>query len=374
MTKSGKMLAFFAATALFAAIAGPALAADPIKIGVAGAHSGDLASYGLPTLKGAQLVVKDVNAKGGIKGAPVELVLVDEQCKPEAAANVATKLVSDGVKAVLGHICSGPTKAALPIYRDAKIVSVSPSATTPELTQSGEYKYFFRTIASDDRQARTMADFVVDKLGAKRIAILHDKGDYGLGLANYARQFIEESKKAEVVLFEGITVGQVDFSAVIQKIKRSNPDAVIFGGYHPEASKLVSQMRKKRMNTTFVSDDGVKDEAFIKVAGKDAEGVYATGPTDTSKNPITIEYREKFKKSEGAEPGSFFDNGVAAALAIVNALEKAKSLEADDIAATLRAEKVETPFGPISFDEHGDPVGIGFNMFVVKDGQYITVE
>ena len=229
-------------------------------------------------------------------------------------------------------------------------------------------------VSADDRQARTMADFVVDKLGAKRIAILHDKGDYGLGLANYARQFIEESKKAEVVLFEGITVGQVDFSAVIQKIKRSNPDAVIFGGYHPEASKLVSQMRKKRMETTFVSDDGVKDEAFIKVAGKDAEGVYATGPTDTSKNPITIEYREKFKKSEGAEPGSFFDNGVAAALAIVNALEKAKSLEADDIAATLRAEKVETPFGPISFDEHGDPVGIGFNMFVVKDGQYITVE
>ncbi len=374
MTQSGKMFAFFAATALFAATAVPALAADPIKIGVAGAHSGDLASYGLPTLKGAQLVVKDVNAKGGIKGAPVELVLVDEQCKPEAAANVATKLVSDGVKAVLGHICSGPTKAALPIYRDAKIISVSPSATTPELTRSGEYKYFFRTIASDDRQARTMADFVVGKLGAKKIAILHDKGDYGLGLATYARQFIEESKKAEVVLFEGITVGQVDFSAVIQKIKRSNSDVVIFGGYHPEASKLVSQMRKKRMATTFVSDDGVKDEAFIKVAGKDAEGVYATGPTDTSKNPLTIEYREKFKKSEGAEPGSFFDNGVAAALAIVNGLEKAKSLEADDIAAALRTEKVETPFGSISFDEHGDPVGIGFNMFTVKNGQYVIVE
>ncbi len=374
MTKSGKFFSVLAAATLVAAAVSPSFAADPVKIGVAGAHSGDLASYGLPTLKGAQLVVKDVNAKGGIKGAPVELVLVDEQCKPEAAANVATKLVSDGVKAVLGHICSGPTKAALPIYRDAKIVSVSPSATTPELTQSGEYKYFFRTIASDDRQARTMADFVLGKLGAKKIAILHDKGDYGLGLANYAKQFIEESKQAEVVLFEGITVGQVDFSAVIQKIKRTGADVVIFGGYHPEASKLVSQMRKKRMNTTFVSDDGVKDEAFIKVAGKDAEGVYATGPTDTSKNPLTIEYREKFKKSEGAEPGSFFDNGVAAALAIVNALEKAPSFSADDVAATLRSEKVESPFGPISFDEHGDPVGIGFNMFVVKDGQYITAE
>lgn len=374
MTRFRKMFSLFAAAALLICTAGPSFAADPVKIGVAGAHSGDLASYGLPTLKGAQLVVKDVNARGGIKGAKVELVLVDEQCKPEAAANVATKLVSEDVKAVIGHICSGPTKAALPIYRDARIVSISPSATTPELTQSGEYQYFFRTIASDDRQARTMVDFVLDQLNAKKIAILHDKGDYGLGLANYAKQFIGESNKAEVVLFEGITVGQVDFSAVIQKIKRTDADVVIFGGYHPEASKLVGQMRKKRMDTTFVSDDGIKDEAFIKVAGKDAEGVYATGPTDTSKNPVTIEYREKFKKSEGTDPGSFFDNGVAAALAIVNALEKAKSLDADDIAAALRTEKVDTPFGPISFDDHGDPLGIGFNMFVVKDGHYIVAE
>lgn len=168
MAKSGKIFSVLATAALLAASVSPSFAAAPIKIGVAGAHSGDLASYGLPTLKGAQLVVKDVNAKGGIKGEPVELVLVDEQCKPEAAANVATKLVSDDVKAVIGHTCSGPTKAALPIYRDAGIVAVSPSSTTPELTQSGEYKYFFRTIASDDRQARTMTDFVLEKLTPKK--------------------------------------------------------------------------------------------------------------------------------------------------------------------------------------------------------------
>ncbi len=373
MTNSGKLLAVFAAVLLVAG-ASPLFAATPIKIGVAGAHSGDLASYGQPTLKGTQLVVKDVNAKGGIKGAPVELVVVDDQCKPEAAANVATKLVSDGVKAVVGHICSGPTIAALPIYRDAKIVSISPSATTPEFTQSGKYKYFFRTIASDDRQARTMADFVLGKLAVKKIALLHDKSDYGLGLANYTKRFVEDAGQAQIVLFEGITVGQVDFSAIIQKIKRSGADIVIFGGYHPEASKLVSQMRKKRIDTPFASFDGIKDEAFIKVAGKDADGVYATGPTDTSKNPLTVEYRDKFKKAEGADPGSFFDNGVAAALAIVNALDKAETMDADGIAAALRSQKVDTPFGLISFDEHGDPLGIGFDMYIVKDGQFKPVE
>lgn len=373
MTNPGKLFSVVAA-ALLVAGTGPAFAAAPIKIGVAGAHSGDLASYGQPTLKGTQLVVKDVNARGGIKGAPIELVVVDDQCKPEAAANVATKLVSEGVKAVVGHICSGPTIAALPIYRDARIVSISPSATTPEFTQSGKYKYFFRTIASDDRQARTMSDFVLKKLAVKKIALLHDKGDYGLGLANYTKRFVEEDGQARVVLFEGITVGQVDFSAIIQKIKRSGADIVIFGGYHPEASKLVSQMRKKRIDTAFASFDGIKDEAFIKVAGKDAEGVYATGPTDTSKNPLTLEYRSKFKKAEGTEPGSFFDNGVAAALAIVNALDKAETLDADAITAALRANKVDTPFGPISFDEFGDPLGIGFDLYTVKGGMFTPAE
>ena len=110
-------IAVFSAT--FILTAGLALAAEPIKIGVAGAHSGDLASYGLPTLKAAQLIVKDINAKGGINGAPLELLVEDDACKPEIAANTATKLVSGGAKVVIGHICSGATKAALPIYRDA---------------------------------------------------------------------------------------------------------------------------------------------------------------------------------------------------------------------------------------------------------------
>ena len=112
--------------------------AGTIKIGVAGAHSGDLASYGLPTLKAAQLVVRDVNDQGGINGTPLELLIEDDACKPEIAINTATKLVSGGVQAVIGHICSGATRAALPVYRAAKVLVISPSATTPELTRGGE--------------------------------------------------------------------------------------------------------------------------------------------------------------------------------------------------------------------------------------------
>jgi branched-chain amino acid transport system substrate-binding protein len=371
--RSTKTRSLLAALVLAAALATGAPAADPIKIGVAGAHSGDLASYGLPTLKAAQLVVKDINEKGGINGAPIELIVGDDACKPEVAANTATKLVSAGVKAVIGHICSGATKAALPIYRDAKVLLISPSATTPSLTQSGEYPNFYRTIAADDAQARTEVDFTINILKVQKIAIIHDKGDYGKGLAEFARSFIEQSGKASVVLFEGVTPGAVDYSAVVQKVKHSGAEAIIFGGYHPEASKIVSQMRQKRMTTLFVSDDGVKDDTFIKVAGKDAEGVYATGPADVSTNPIALEYREKFKKIEGSDPGAFFDNAVAATLALTHALTKAGSIDQEAMAKVLRSDKVATPFGAIQFDAKGEPIGIEFSIYQVQNGKYVQV-
>ena len=370
-----KPLTLLAAAALLTALGSPALAAasKQIKIGVAGAHSGDLASYGLPTLKAVQLVVKDINDKGGINGTPVAIIAEDDVCKPEIATNTATKLVSAGVQAVIGHICSGATKAALPIYRSTKIPVISHSATTPDLTASGDYPNFYRTIAADDVQARAMVDFTITKLQAKKIAVIHDKGDYGKGLAEYAKTFIEKSGTAAVVLFEGITPGGVDYSAVIQKIKRFEAEAVIFGGYHPEASKIVGQMRQKRMETFFISDDGVKDDTFIKVAGKDAEGVYATGPADVSQNPLTKEYREKFKKTEGTDPGAFFDNAVAAALALTNALAKAGSTSPDALAKALHSEEVATPFGAIKFDAKGDPIGIGFSVYQVQNGQYVQI-
>ncbi len=136
--------------AMSAVLAAPVMAAETIKLGVAGAHSGDLASYGLPSVNAAKLVVQEINAKGGIDGRQVELLVEDDVCKPEVATNTATKLVSDGVHVVLGHICSGATKAALPIYKNAGVIVMSPSATNPALTQSGDYPNFFRTIASDD--------------------------------------------------------------------------------------------------------------------------------------------------------------------------------------------------------------------------------
>lgn len=344
-----------------------------IKIGVAGAHSGDLASYGLPTVKAAELIIEKVNANGGLLKKQVVLVIEDDVCKPEVATNTASKLVGENVVAVIGHICSGATKSALGIYKDSKIVCISPSATNPPLTQSGDYPNFFRTIASDDAQAKLEVDFVLETLKFSKIAILHDKGDYGKGFAEFAKSLLEASGKAEVVLFEGITPGAVDYTAVVNKIKSSGAEAVIFGGYHPEASKIVSQMRKKKMDTVFLSEDGVKDDTFIKVAGEFAEGVYATGPKDTSQNPLSIQAVQEHKDKYNEEPGAFFINAYSAVLALVNAIEKAKSTEYDKIVNALRSEQVDTPLGTISFDEKGDAIGVGFSVYQVQGGKFVEV-
>ncbi len=353
----------------------PAPAAKKVLVlGVAGAQSGDLASYGLPSVNAAKLVAKDLNAKGGVNGMQVEVLPMDDQCKPELATNAATKLVSEKVGIVLGHICSGATKAALPIYKDAKIILMSPSATSTELTQSGSYPNFFRTISYDLIQGKAAAEFAVTELKVKKVAVIHDKGDYGKGFAESAKKALEDGKAAKVVLFEGITPGGVDYSAVIQKIKSTGADCVLFGGYHPEASKIVTQMHKKGLKIAFVSDDGVKDDTFIKTAGADAEGVYATGPQILADNEVYKKALADHEKEFGSKPGAFFPQAYAASQALLNAVAKAGSTDYDKVVAALQNEYIETPVGKIKFDAKGDAEGVSFSVYQVKNGKYELVK
>jgi branched-chain amino acid transport system substrate-binding protein len=359
-------LTFSAASTVFSA--------ETIKIGIAGAHTGDLASYGLPTVHAAELIVKKINAQGGISGKKLQLLIQDEACKPELATNAATKLVSAKADAVIGHICSGATKAALRTYKDAGIIVISPSATSPELTLADQYPNFHRTIAPDDAQARLVVDFAIQKMKLKKFAIIHDKGDYGKGFAEYAKKFLQESNGTKVVLYEGITPGAVDYSAIVQKIKYSGADAVVYGGYHPEAASVIQLMRRKNMKTVFISDDGVKDQTFIKVAARAAEGVYASGPKDTTKNPLAITAIAEHKKAYGTEPGAFYLNAYSAMLAIVNAMSRAKSTEYKAVHKALRTYAAETPLGKIKFNNKGDAIGVGFSMYQVRKGTYVELK
>lgn len=363
--------ALFAFAAILLLSPSSAISAETIRLGVPGAHTGDLAGYGTPALNAAKLVVEMYNAKGGINGKKVEIIQADDQCKPELSTNAATKLISEKVDVVMGHTCSGANKAALPLYEDKKIVSISPSATSTELTQSGQFPHFFRTTASDDAQARLAADFALQALESKKIAILHDKGDYGKTYAEFVKKFIEDNGTAKVVFFEGITPGAVDYSTAVQKIARSGADTLIFGGYYPEASKLITSIKARKMKINFVSEDGVKTEAFLKLAGKDGEGVYASSSRDYSHLDVTKDAYEAHRKTFNSDPGQFFDNAYAATMALLNAVEKAGTTEPEAVKKALRTEYVETPLGRIRFDERGDCEGAGFAMFKVLDGKFV---
>ncbi|TVQ20521.1 MAG: branched-chain amino acid ABC transporter substrate-binding protein [Spirochaetaceae bacterium] len=343
--------------------------ADTIKIGVAGVHSGDLAPFGLPTVNAARMVADQVNSAGGLLGRQIELVVEDDQCAPDVATNTAAKLLSDGVVAVIGHICSGATSTALAIYEPERLVSISPSSTNPALT---DFPNFFRTIAPDDAQAALQVAFAVNELGAQRVALLHDREDYGRGLAEFARDYLQEAG-VPVVLFEGITAGAVDYSAIINRVAAENADLVIFGGYHPEASKLVDQMRSRGLNTAFMSGDGIFNDTFIDVAGAAAEGVYSTSPKDTGDNPIALAAIQAHVARFGEEPGAFFMNAYAAAQALFNAIEKAGSTDYDAIIAALRSEAIDTPLGRLTFDEAGNATGVGFSVYQVQGGRFVQV-
>ncbi|MDL2267074.1 branched-chain amino acid ABC transporter substrate-binding protein [Desulfovibrio sp. OttesenSCG-928-G15] len=350
----------------------PGHTAETIKLGVPGAHSGDLAGYGTPALNAAKLVVEKYNAAGGIHGKMIEIVQQDDQCKPELATNAATKLIAEGVQIVMGHTCSGATKAALPLYEDKKVVSLSPSATSPELTQSGKFAHFFRTTPSDDAQARLGADFVLKGLQAKKVAILHDKGDYGKGYAEFVKEFIEKDGGAQVVFFEGITPGAVDYSSAVQKIGRSGADTLVFGGYYPEASKLLTSIKSRKMQINFVSEDGAKTDSLIQLAGADSEGMYASSSRDNSELAVAKTAAEEHEKTFGAKPGQFFELSYAATQALLNAVDKnGGNTDPEGLIKALRSEYVDTPVGKIRFDEKGDCEGAGFAMFRVENGKFV---
>ena len=137
-SRFGKLVVLSIVGLFVFAVSGTVLAADTIKLGVAGVHSGDLALYGIPTVRAAELVVKKVNSNGGILGKKVLLLVEDDRCKPEFSTNAAARLVSKKADVVLGHICNDATKAALGIYLDSKTIVMSSSATKTALTLSGD--------------------------------------------------------------------------------------------------------------------------------------------------------------------------------------------------------------------------------------------
>jgi len=290
-----------------------------VKIGMGAPMTGGNASYGIDISQGATIAIADA---GDVKGWKFALDAEDDQGAAEGGAAVANKFVSDpAIVAVAGHIFSGATAAAVPIYEKAGIPMLSPSATNPVLTTTGS-KVFNRIAFSDLMQGPGAADYLYTTLKVKNLALLHDGTDYGKGLADIvSKQFAKDG--GTVVDEEAITPGETDYTAVLSSVASKSPDALYFGGYTAEGAIIANEMKQTGLEKAiFFGDDGTYGADFLTRTGSNGEGAYASiapvSPDSPAKDKFNAAYKAQFGKEAGSlSPYTWAGYDSAAALASV---------------------------------------------------------
>jgi len=242
--------------ALGIAVAFAGSAAAQIKMGVAGPITGANAPFGAQLKNGTDMAVADINAAGGILGQKIALSYGDDVADPKQGVSVANKFAADGVKFVVGHFNSGVTMPSSEVYQENGILEVTPSATNPQITERNMWN-IFRTCGRDDQQGAVAAAYILQHFKGKKVAIVHDKTTYGQGLANEAKKAMN-AKGMKEVLYEGINIGDKDFSALVSKIKASGADLV----YALQLRGSTDHEGSRRAREVSRSQEGRRGDAF----------------------------------------------------------------------------------------------------------------
>jgi len=267
----------FLTIALVLVLAASAVAAADLKVAILAPLSGPVPSFGLSTKEGALLAIQEWNAKGGVLGMKIVPIVEDSQCSPDPAVNAANKVINqDGVKYIIGEVCSGASIPVSEIANPAKVIEVSPTSTNPNVTvdKAGKTKeYIFRACYIDPFQGGILAQFAATRLKAKKAFIMYDQGnDYTIGLANaFEAQF--KTLKGTIVGKETYTKTDTDFSAILAKIKDTKPEVVLLPDYYNIVNLVTKQAKDKGINVPFVGGDGWDSPDLDKEA---AAGGYFT--------------------------------------------------------------------------------------------------
>jgi branched-chain amino acid transport system substrate-binding protein len=366
------ILGLLAATALAAGAQGVSGAsAQEITIAVAGPITGQYAIFGEQMRRGAQMAVDDINAKGGVMGRKLKLEIGDDACDPRQAVAVANQLASKKVVFVAGHFCSSSSIPASQVYNEAGILQITPASTNPRLTDEAAQKGWnnvFRTCGRDDQQGGVAGAFLADKYKGKKVAIVHDKSTYGKGLADETQKAMN-GKGLKEVMYEAVTQGDKDFSALISKMKQAGVDAIYYGGYHSEAGLMVRQAREQGFAATLISGDALVDNEFWKITGPAGEGTLMTFAPDPRNAPGAKDIVAKFK-TQGYDPEGYTLYSYAALQVWSKAVEEAKSTDVAKVAPLIRGKKFGTIIGDLQYDNKGDVSNSQYVFFIWKNGQY----
>ena len=297
-----KFLALALVACVVGAVTGVATA-ESIKIGLMGPMTGSWASEGQEMKQVVELLAEDLNGKGGVSGKKLEIIVEDDGGDPRTAALAAQRLATRGVAAVIGTYGSSVTEATQNIYNESKIIQIANGSTAIRLTEKG-LQYFFRTCPRDDEQGKVAAQ-TLQKLGYKKIAILHDNTTYAKGLADETKGLLEK-QGMPIVFFEALTPGERDYTAILTKLKGAAPDVVFFTGYYPEAGLLLRQKKEMNWNVPFMGGDATNHPDLVKIAGKDAAaGFYFLSaplpkdlPTEEAKAFLACLFQEVWQSAQ----------------------------------------------------------------------------
>ncbi len=341
--------------------------AKTLKLGTLSPLTGPYAQDGVDIAQGVKTAVAVFGAVPGYD--KVEVMPGDSACDGGKATMAANKLINSGVNVVIGAYCSSATEPAQIPIMEAKIVQITPASTNERLTAKG-YKYFFRMPPRDDVQAWSTVQFLENKLKAKTIALIDDKQTYTAGLTANIEKFAKEKNLVKVVAHEYITPGDSDFTAVLTKLKRVNPDVIYMSVYQPEGSKMIQQVRKLDLSSDFVSEDAVFHPKFLEVGGAAAEGVYLTF-AKAPDTPQRAEFEKTYKKMWNVKNvGSYAYYAYDAGMMALAAIKKCGTTQADTLQTTIRDNTWSGITGDIKFDAHGDRK-LAHIVWIVKGNKFV---
>lgn len=372
-TRIGRTVIFAAAVAL-GITSFAAGAKEKVKIGFIGPLTGGVSSNGLGGRNSADLAVRLRNADPDAK-YEYELVVQDDECKPNIGIQAATKVAADKeVIAAATHYCSAVAIATVDVYNKFGLPVIVWGAVLPDITYGNDYKEVHRVNGTMINQNETAAKFMTE-LGYKTWAIIHDTTDYGKGHNQYFSKYVQENG-GEIVGTFGVTADQQDFAAELTKVKSLNPDVLYFGGLTPIGVRIRSQMEKLGVTAQFEGTSGIVSDAFIEGAGDLGEGVLAFREgAPTEKLPGGQMFMEQYEKQDYAEPPEAYGAFAFAAMNLILDTIEAVGPDRKEVRNALNGVKgADSIVGEISFDDHGQNTIALITKYVVQDGKWTLWE
>ena len=355
-----------AALALLGVIAA-AQAQAQIKIGTAGPITGSNATFGAQLKAGAEQAVADINAKGGVLGKKLELLVGDDACDPKQAVSVANKMAADKVVFVAGHFCSSSSIPASKVYLEESILEITPASTNPKLTDEGGWN-IFRTCGRDDQQGAVAGAYIAKEFKGRKVAILHDNTAYGKGLADETKKTMNKGGLKET-LYSAYVPGERDYSAIVSRMKQAGIELIYIGGYHTETGLIIKQARQQGMNVSVMGGDALVTNEFWQISGEQGEGTMMTFPSDPRRRPSAQAVVKEFADKK-IDPEGYVLYSYAAVQIWAEAAEKAGTTDPKKVADVLRAGKWDSVLGPISYDKKGDVTVSDYVFYIWHNGSY----